>query len=73
MKDGDGNEQPDQDRHHRLRAAADHDLGLQEPDGNVMTRDIVEAAKAWVPQIKEDGADIVIALSHSGIDASRPT
>ncbi len=36
--------------------------------GNVTTRDIVEAAKAWVPQIKEEGADIVIALSHSGID-----
>ena len=36
--------------------------------GNVLTRDIVEAAKAWVPQIKEEGADIVIALSHSGID-----
>jgi len=36
--------------------------------GNVMTRDIVETAKAWVPQMKEDGADIVIALSHSGID-----
>ena len=36
--------------------------------GNVETRDIVEAAKAWVPQIKEEGADIVIALSHSGID-----
>lgn len=37
-------------------------------EGNVRTRDIVEAAKAWVPQIKEEGADIVIALSHSGID-----
>ncbi len=37
-------------------------------DGNVAVRDIVEAAKAWVPQIKEEGADIVIALSHSGID-----
>src|SRR5690606_13087119 len=37
--------------------------------GSVMTRDIVEAAKAWVPEIKEAGADIVIALSHSGIDA----
>ncbi|MGC4024028.1 MAG: bifunctional 2',3'-cyclic-nucleotide 2'-phosphodiesterase/3'-nucleotidase [Mesorhizobium sp.] len=36
--------------------------------GNVVTRDIVQAAKAWVPQIKEEGADIVIALSHSGID-----
>ena len=39
--------------------------------GKVMTRDIVEAAKAWVPQIKEAGADIVIALSHSGIDANK--
>jgi 2',3'-cyclic-nucleotide 2'-phosphodiesterase/3'-nucleotidase len=37
-------------------------------EGNVKTRDIVEAAKAWVPQIKEEGADVVIALSHSGID-----
>jgi len=39
--------------------------------GNVVTRDIVEAAKAWVPQIKEEGADIVIALSHSGIDVKQ--
>ena len=39
--------------------------------GNVMTRDIVETAKAWVPQMKEEGADIVVALSHSGIDANR--
>jgi 2',3'-cyclic-nucleotide 2'-phosphodiesterase / 3'-nucleotidase len=37
-------------------------------EGHVRTRDIVEAAKAWVPEIKEKGADIVIALSHSGID-----
>ena len=28
-------------------------------------------AKAWVPQIKEEGADIVIALSHSGIDVKQ--
>ncbi len=39
--------------------------------GNVMTRDIVEAAQAWVPQMREEGADIVIALSHSGIDTKR--
>ena len=39
-------------------------------DGNVAVRDIVEAARAWVPQIKEEGADIVIALSHSGIDVA---
>ena len=40
-------------------------------EGNVRTRDIVETAKAWVPQIREDGADIVIALSHSGIGPAR--
>ncbi|TGQ47703.1 bifunctional 2',3'-cyclic-nucleotide 2'-phosphodiesterase/3'-nucleotidase [Mesorhizobium sp. M00.F.Ca.ET.216.01.1.1] len=41
---------------------------LKNLEGNVKTRDIVEAARAWVPQMKEEGADIVIALSHSGID-----
>ncbi|MBU0582205.1 MAG: bifunctional 2',3'-cyclic-nucleotide 2'-phosphodiesterase/3'-nucleotidase [Alphaproteobacteria bacterium] len=41
--------------------------------GNVVTRDIVEAAKAWVPQMREEGADIVIALSHSGIDTKEDT
>ena len=40
-------------------------------EGNVKTRDIVEAARAWVPEIKEKGADIVIALSHSGIDVKQ--
>lgn len=39
--------------------------------GNVLTRDIVEAARAWVPQMKEEGADIVVALSHSGIDVKQ--
>ncbi|AZO30372.1 bifunctional 2',3'-cyclic-nucleotide 2'-phosphodiesterase/3'-nucleotidase [Mesorhizobium sp. M1B.F.Ca.ET.045.04.1.1] len=41
---------------------------LKNLEGNVQTRDIVETARAWVPQIREEGADIVIALSHSGID-----
>ncbi len=35
--------------------------------GKANTRDIVETARAWVPQMKEEGADIIIALSHSGI------
>ncbi|MBN9885809.1 bifunctional 2',3'-cyclic-nucleotide 2'-phosphodiesterase/3'-nucleotidase [Salipiger abyssi] len=39
-------------------------------EGNVQARDIVETARAWVPQIVEDGADLVIALSHSGIGAA---
>ena len=42
-------------------------------EGKAQTRDIVEAAKAWVPVMKAEGADIVIALSHSGIDGSGPS
>ncbi|WP_341366365.1 bifunctional 2',3'-cyclic-nucleotide 2'-phosphodiesterase/3'-nucleotidase [Yoonia sp. BS5-3] len=36
-------------------------------EGNVQARDIIESARAYVPQMKEEGADIIIALSHSGI------
>ncbi|MEM9247543.1 MAG: bifunctional 2',3'-cyclic-nucleotide 2'-phosphodiesterase/3'-nucleotidase [Pseudomonadota bacterium] len=36
-------------------------------EGNVHARDIVESAQAYVPVMKEQGADIIIALSHSGI------
>lgn len=39
-------------------------------EGNVQARDIIETAKAYVPQMKEEGADIIIALSHSGIGAA---
>jgi len=35
--------------------------------GKVATRDIVETARAYVPRMKSEGADLVIALSHSGI------
>ncbi|MFZ7090333.1 bifunctional 2',3'-cyclic-nucleotide 2'-phosphodiesterase/3'-nucleotidase [Primorskyibacter sp. 2E233] len=39
-------------------------------EGNVSTRDIVATAKAYLPEIKEAGADIVIALCHSGIGSA---
>ncbi|WP_318558130.1 bifunctional 2',3'-cyclic-nucleotide 2'-phosphodiesterase/3'-nucleotidase [Pseudorhizobium pelagicum] len=39
-------------------------------EGKAQTRDIVEAAQAWVPVMREEGADIIVALSHSGIDGS---
>ncbi len=42
-------------------------------EGNVQARDIVETAQAFVPQMKEEGADIIIALSHSGIGAADHT
>ncbi|WP_291416725.1 bifunctional 2',3'-cyclic-nucleotide 2'-phosphodiesterase/3'-nucleotidase [Devosia sp.] len=41
--------------------------------GKVNTRDIVETAKVYVPKMKEEGADIIIALSHSGIAADQTT
>ncbi len=36
-------------------------------EGNVSARDIVATAKAYVPQMREEGAEIIVALSHSGI------
>ncbi len=35
--------------------------------GSVMTRDIVKTAEAYVPRMKEQGCDLIVALSHSGI------
>ncbi len=45
----------------------------QHLEGSVNTRDIVETARAYVPQMKEAGADIIIALSHSGIGSADHT
>ncbi|MGR3794520.1 bifunctional 2',3'-cyclic-nucleotide 2'-phosphodiesterase/3'-nucleotidase [Vannielia sp. SX4] len=42
-------------------------------EGNVEARDIVATARALVPEMKEKGADIVIALSHSGIGSADET
>src|SRR5699024_4549650 len=38
--------------------------------GEVITEDIVETAEKFVPQMKEEGADVVIALAHSGLDVN---
>ncbi|MEZ5777861.1 MAG: bifunctional 2',3'-cyclic-nucleotide 2'-phosphodiesterase/3'-nucleotidase [Paracoccaceae bacterium] len=42
-------------------------------EGKVQARDIVATAEAWVPQMREEGCDIVIALNHSGIAAAEHT
>ncbi len=42
-------------------------------EGNVEVRDILETARAYVPEMKEAGADIIIALSHSGIGDATET
>lgn len=39
----------------------------QQLQGALATRDIVEAARAHVPALRAAGADVVVALSHSGI------
>ncbi|WP_170464612.1 bifunctional 2',3'-cyclic-nucleotide 2'-phosphodiesterase/3'-nucleotidase [Ruegeria arenilitoris] len=39
-------------------------------EGNVEARDIVETARAYVPEMKEQGCDLIIALSHSGIGSA---
>ncbi|MDH5452027.1 MAG: bifunctional 2',3'-cyclic-nucleotide 2'-phosphodiesterase/3'-nucleotidase [Paracoccaceae bacterium] len=42
-------------------------------EGKVQARDIVETAKAWLPQMREEGAEVIIALSHSGIGSAEHT
>ena len=41
--------------------------------GKLTTREIVEAALEYVPQMQREGADLIIALSHSGIGPSHAT
>ncbi|GGO23546.1 2',3'-cyclic-nucleotide 2'-phosphodiesterase [Deinococcus humi] len=38
-------------------------------EGKVTTRDIVETARKFVPEMKARGADIIVAVAHSGIAA----
>ena len=62
-------------RRHRLRVGV---IGLLPPQvttwdqfhlrGRLNSRDIIEAARAHVPRLRANGADVVIALAHTGID-----
>ena len=68
----------DQGRAHPLRVGV---IGFAPPqvvqwdrhllDGRLQARDILEAARALVPQLREAGADIVLALAHTGIGPAR--
>jgi 2',3'-cyclic-nucleotide 2'-phosphodiesterase/3'-nucleotidase len=42
------------------------------PEGGVRTRDILAAARAWLPRLRARGADIIVALAHTGIGALDP-
>lgn len=39
--------------------------------GRLQGRDMIEAARAWVPEMREAGAEVVLALAHTGIGAAR--
>ncbi|WP_144554172.1 bifunctional 2',3'-cyclic-nucleotide 2'-phosphodiesterase/3'-nucleotidase [Bacillus sp. X1(2014)] len=36
--------------------------------GNVITKDIVAQANKFIPQMKAEGADVIVAVAHSGCD-----
>ena len=38
--------------------------------GRVVTTGVLEAARKYVPEMRRKGADLVIAISHGGLDAS---
>lgn len=38
--------------------------------GQVIAKDIVETAKKFVPQMKAEGAELIVAIPHSGIDTT---
>nr|WP_154325397.1 bifunctional 2',3'-cyclic-nucleotide 2'-phosphodiesterase/3'-nucleotidase [Pantoea sp. 201603H] len=37
--------------------------------GKVTVNDITETARKWVPEMRKDGADVVIAIAHSGLSS----
>ncbi|MEM1129162.1 MAG: bifunctional 2',3'-cyclic-nucleotide 2'-phosphodiesterase/3'-nucleotidase [Pseudomonadota bacterium] len=41
-------------------------------EGRVEVREIVEAARTWVPIMQEAGADLIVALAHTGLGDSTP-
>jgi 2',3'-cyclic-nucleotide 2'-phosphodiesterase / 3'-nucleotidase / 5'-nucleotidase len=40
-------------------------------DGKVITKGIVDTAKKFIPQMREEGADVIIAMTHSGFSGSK--
>jgi 2',3'-cyclic-nucleotide 2'-phosphodiesterase / 3'-nucleotidase len=39
-------------------------------EGRVYTEGLVETARRYVPEMRRNGADLVVAISHGGLDAS---
>ncbi len=36
-------------------------------EGHLLFDDIVDAARRWVPRVREAGADVLVAIAHSGV------
>ncbi len=41
--------------------------------GRIRMRDIIASARAWLPRLRADGADVIVALAHSGIGSPNAT
>jgi 2',3'-cyclic-nucleotide 2'-phosphodiesterase (5'-nucleotidase family) len=41
-------------------------------EGKVIAKDIVETAEKFVPKMKKEGADIIVAIPHSGFEKATP-
>ncbi|CAH9063970.1 Trifunctional nucleotide phosphoesterase protein YfkN [Pseudoalteromonas holothuriae] len=39
-------------------------------EGKVIAKDIIEMANHYVPKMKEEGADLIVAIPHSGLEVS---
>lgn len=39
-------------------------------EGKVITKDIAETAAKFIPEMRSKGADVIVAMAHSGFDAS---
>ncbi len=47
-------------------------FGRDHLQGRIGFRDILAAARAWLPRLKAAGADVIVALAHSGIGQLDP-
>lgn len=56
-------------RLHRLRAAADPGVDKANLQGKVTVDDITATAKRYVPEMRKQGADLVVAIPHSGLSS----
>jgi 2',3'-cyclic-nucleotide 2'-phosphodiesterase/3'-nucleotidase len=57
-------------RYHGLCATADYGMGSKISGWQSHGQRSVETANKYIPEMRTKGADLVVALSHGGLDAS---